>query len=147
MEIPRQFKYTADHGWFLDNKKSITFGLTDFFISDMGKLLFLDLPRVGDEILSGISFGEVESLDNLIDIILPMNGEVIAVNERLYEDLETLCNDPYGRGWLIKFTTDEVHVLDELLSAQEYAECIDKHAASLKQKNQRKSIKAKKRKI
>ncbi|MCF6150241.1 MAG: glycine cleavage system protein H [Candidatus Kuenenia sp.] len=144
MEIPEQFKYTVDHGWVFDNKKSITFGVTDFFIKDLGKLLFLDLPRVGDEILSGISFGEIESLDNLIDIVLPINAEVIAVNERLYENLEILSSDPYGRGWLIKFVTEDIHLFDELLNAREYAECISKYKASSKQKNQRKSIKVKK---
>src|SRR3989304_4609584 len=145
MEIPEQYKYSVDHGWFLGNKKSITFGLTDFFIKDLGKLLFLDLPRSGDEILSGISFGEIESLDNLIDIILPINAEVVAVNERLYEDLEILSNDPYVRGWLIKFRTEDVNIFDELLNAREYAECIRKYKGFSKEKLQR-TIKEKKSK-
>jgi len=143
MIIPEHFKYTEDHGWVFQNKDTITFGLTDFFVKDVGKLLFLDLPRVGEEILAGISFGEVESLDNLVDITLPMNGEVVAVNDRLFENLETLSNDPYGRGWLIKFITNDNQVLDELLNAQEYAEKINKLQSRQKQKQRMKGNKRK----
>ncbi len=147
--IPEHLKYTLTHEWFLTDKKSITVGLTKFLVNDLDKLLFLDLPKVGDEILSGISFGEIESLDRLIDITSPMAGEVIAVNERLYENLSILSDDPYRHGWLIKFVTNETHILDGLLNAREYATHIVKlHPASpVKQRKRRaKSMKGKRKK-
>jgi glycine cleavage system H protein len=124
--IPEHLKYASTHEWFSFDNKAITVGLTKFIIDELDELLFLDLPKVGDEILSGISFGEVESLDKLIDIVSPMAGEVIAVNERLYDNLNILSNDPYGDGWLIKFVTNETHILNELLNAGEYEAHIGK---------------------
>ena len=147
--IPEHLKYAPTHEWFQVETKSITVGLTKYIVDELDKLLFLDLPKVGDEILAGISFGEVESLENLLDITSPMAGEVIAVNERLFENLDMLSNDPYVHGWLIKFVTKERHLLDELLNAQEYAAHIGKlhPAAPLKRRKRRgKVIKGKRRK-
>ncbi|HHT9129688.1 MAG TPA: glycine cleavage system protein H [Candidatus Brocadiaceae bacterium] len=124
--IPAHLKYTPTHEWFLVDNKSITVGLTKFIIDKLDRLLFLDLPKVGDEILPGICFGEVESLDMLIDITSPLSGEVISVNERLYENLGTLSEDPYSHGWLIKFVSTENHLLDELMNAEEYTTHITK---------------------
>lgn len=124
--IPEHLKYTRTHEWFSVDTKSITVGLTKFIVDKLNKLLFLDLPKAGDEILSGICFGEIESLEMLLDITSPLPGEVIAVNERLFENLDILSNDPYGNGWLIKFVTNERHLLDKLLNAQEYTKHITK---------------------
>src|SRR5574337_42484 len=124
--IPEHLKYAPTHEWFFVDNKSITVGLTKFIVDELDKLLFLDLPKIGDEILSGISFGEIESLHKLIDITSPMAGEVVAVNERLYENLSILSDDPYNHGWLIKFVTTETHLLHELLNAREYETHIDR---------------------
>ncbi len=118
--LPEHLKYTHTHVWFHKDNKSVTAGLTQIIIDKLDKLLFLDLPKVGEEILSNISFGEVESHGMLLDIVAPLAGEVIAVNEKLYENLDTLSKDPYKQGWLIKFTTSESHIIDRLFSAQEY---------------------------
>lgn len=124
--IPEHLKYSHTHVWFHKDNKSITAGLTKVIIDKLDKLLFLDLPKVGDEILSNISFGEVESHCMLVDIMAPLAGEVIAVNERLYENLDMLSRDPYKQGWLIKFTTSEAHIIDRMLSAQEYVAHVTK---------------------
>ncbi|MEK7289093.1 MAG: hypothetical protein AAB422_00125 [Planctomycetota bacterium] len=124
--IPEHLKYSHTHVWFYKDNKSITAGLTKVIIDKLDKLLFLDLPKVGEEILSNISFGEIESHGMLLDIMAPLAGEVIAVNERLYENLDTLSKDPYKQGWLIKFTTSEAHIIDRLFSAQEYVAHITK---------------------
>lgn len=147
--IPENLKYAATHEWFFWDNKAVTVGLTKFIVDELDDLLFLDLPKVGEEILSGISFGEVESLDKLLDITSPMDGEIIAVNERLYENLNTLTDDPYNHGWLIKFVTKETHVLKELLTAKEYLSHIGKthHSSPLKQrKRHSKTMKGKRRK-
>lgn len=147
--IPEHLKYTPTHEWFFIDTHTITVGLTKFIIDELDKLLFLDLPKVGDEILSGISFGEIESLEKLFDITSPVSGEVIAVNERLYEKLDILSHDPYKHGWLIKFMTAETHLLSGLMKAQEYSTYISKkHPATfLKQRKRRgKIIKGKQRK-
>jgi len=118
--IPDNLKYTHNHLWFHKDNKSVTAGLTKVIIDRLEELLFLDLPKVGEEILSNISFGEVESRNMLIDITSPIAGEVIAVNEKLYENLDALSRDPYKQGWLVKFVTNEVHLFDKLLNAQAY---------------------------
>ncbi|MFO0795223.1 MAG: hypothetical protein U0586_14320 [Candidatus Brocadiaceae bacterium] len=124
--IPEHLKYLPTHEWFLFETKSITVGLTHHILGELNKLLFLDLPKVGEEILSGISFGEVESLAMLLDITSPLDGEVIAVNERLFEDLDLLSNNPYEQGWLIKFVTRDTISFDYFLSHREYAAHIGK---------------------
>lgn len=146
--IPEYLKYTPTHEWFFWDNKAITIGLSKFIVDELDDLLFLDLPKVGEEILSGISFGEVEALDRLIDITSPMAGEIIAVNERLYENLNILSNDPYHHGWLIKFVTTEIHLLNELLDAKEYKAHLSKlqFAAPRQRKRYAKSIKGKRRK-
>lgn len=145
--IPEYLKYTPTHAWFFLDNKSITVGLTEFIVNKLDKLLFLDLPKVGDEILSGICFGEVESLETLLDITSPISGEVIAVNERLFENLDILSYDPYKHGWLIKFITAESHLLDELMSAQQYMVHISKSQpiTPLKQRKQHGKVLKKKR--
>lgn len=139
--VLEHLKYTQTHEWFLVDAKSITVGLTEFILDKLDKLLFLDLPKVGDEILAGISFGEVESLGMLIDVISPVSGEVIAVNERLYENLDTLSRDPYKQGWLIKFVTSESHLLNQLMGVQEYKI----HIGNLEPALQKQNIKGKRR--
>lgn len=119
--IPEHLKYAPTHEWFLFETKSITVGLTHHILGELNRLLYLDLPKVGEEILSGISFGEVESLEMLLDITSPLDGEVIAVNERLLEDLDLLSDAPYDQGWLIKFITRETISPGDFLSAREYA--------------------------
>ncbi|MEP9411645.1 MAG: glycine cleavage system protein GcvH [Candidatus Brocadia sp.] len=139
--IPEHLKYTPTHEWFFWDNKSITVGLTKFIIDELDDLLFLDLPKVGDEILSDISFGEIESMEKLIDITSPMAGEVIAVNERLYDNLTILNNDPYKQGWLIKFVTTETHILSELLDAEEYTKHISKLKATIQEKQRKRHTK------
>ncbi|MDR4507788.1 MAG: hypothetical protein MRJ65_06055 [Candidatus Brocadiaceae bacterium] len=134
---PAHLKYSPAHKWFLVNKKSISVGLTKYIVSKLDKLLFLDLPKVGDEILPDISFAEIESLETLLDMTLPFSGEVIAVNERLYDNLDILSKDPYEKGWLIKFTTTDHHIIDELLSAQEYTAQINKLQSAVEVKRKR----------
>lgn len=124
--IPDHLKYTPTHEWFLFKNKSITVGITRFIVDELKKLLYLDLPKVGDEILAGISFGEIESLELLMDITSPINGEIVEVNERLFENLDILNNDPYDKGWLVKFVSAEKQPFQGFLSAQEYAEHIAK---------------------
>lgn len=140
---PEHLKYAHTHEWFFYNDKFITVGLSEFIIDKLDRLLFLDLPKVGDEILSGISFGEIESLEMLIDITSTISGEVIAVNERLYENLDILNRDPYKQGWFIKFVTNESHLLNQLLSAQEYEMHIRKSRSAAIEKQH---IKGKRRK-
>ncbi len=144
--IPAHLKYAPTHEWFSFDNKAITIGLTKFIIDELDELLFLDLPKVGDEILSGISFGELEALNRLIDITSPMAGEIIAVNERLYENLNILSKDPFSHGWLIKFVTKEIQLLSELLSATEYETYIDKlrPAAPIRRRRRHAKIKIRK---
>ncbi len=145
--IPEHLKYTPTHEWFLFGNKLITVGITQFIVDELDKLLYLDLPKVRDEILSGISFGEVESLEMLIDITSPISGEIVEVNERLFENLDLLSNDPYDKGWLIKFISNENQHPHGFLSAQEYAAHISKIQSLFPPKQKKRHGKTVKRKL
>ncbi|OQZ04520.1 MAG: hypothetical protein B6D34_02990 [Candidatus Brocadia sp. UTAMX1] len=146
--IPEHLKYTSTHEWFFWDKKAVTIGLSKFIVDELDELLFLDLPKVGDDILSGISFGELEAMEKLIDITSPIAGEIVAVNERLYENLNILSNDPYHHGWLVKFVTTETHLLNELLDAKEYKTHLSKLQSTTPSQRKRyaKNIKSRRRK-
>lgn len=145
--IPEHLKYTPTHEWFLFKNKLITVGITKFIVDELNKLLYLDLPKVGDEILSGISFGEVESLELLMDITSPIHGEIVEVNERLFENLDILSNDPYDKGWLMKFVSTEKEPLQGFLTAKEYAAHIEKIRSTFHPKQGKRHSKAIKRKM
>jgi glycine cleavage system H protein len=133
--IPEHLKYTPTHEWLLIDNKSITIGITKYLVDKLEKLLYLDIPKAGEEILSGICFGEIESLGMLLDITSPVSGKVIAANERLIENLDLLSKDPYKKGWLIKFVALEPCPDDELMNAEEYAKHLTKlHPPSTKKR-------------
>lgn len=121
MNMPNNLKYSKTHEWveFLsDNTAKI--GLTDFAQSQLGKVVFVNLPLAGDALTAGESFGDVESVKAVSDIISPINGTVEEINEELLDAPELINDDPYGAAWLIKVSG--VSFGDELMTTEEYAE-------------------------
>lgn len=118
MDTPKNLKYAKTHEWvkFLDDGFAII-GLTDFAQKKLGKLVFVNLPLVGDELSLGQPFGDVESVKAVSDVLSPLEGTVAEVNEELLDAPGLINDDPYG-AWLVK--VDKITNNDELLSAEAY---------------------------
>ena len=121
-EIPEQLSYTAEHEW-LAHGEVTTVGITAFAVEELGEIVFVELPAVGDTVTAGTPCGEIESTKAVSEIYAPMNGEILEVNDALESSPETLGEDPYGEGWLFKMKTDEGEYA--LLDAAGYQALID----------------------
>lgn len=117
---PEQFRYTREHEWVLTEGDSGTIGITDHAQSELGDIVFVELPRVGSRIEQGKTFGSVESVKAVSDLYAPISGEVVEINEGLNERPESLNSDPHGTAWLIKVRMEKPEEAQNLLSASEY---------------------------
>ena len=117
MNYPVDLKYTKSHEWIKMEDGVAVIGISDFAQDALGDVVFVNLPQVGDEVTAGESFGDVESVKAVSDLISPVSGTVLEVNEELDDSPENLNSDPYG-AWIIKVenVTDE----EELLTAAAY---------------------------
>lgn len=117
-----KLKYSPEHNWIELKRKVVTIGVTDFLLDELGDLIDLCLPKAGEEVIYGISYGEIESMDMLRDLIAPLNGEIIKVNSDLPASLKVLQKDPFGEGWLIKVRLEESEYIDFLMDEDDYEE-------------------------
>lgn len=118
--VPKDLKYTLNHEWVRLKGKTAIIGLTGFALEGLGKVLSVELPRKGDELLVGIAFGDVETTEALHEIVSPVEGEVMEINKAIFRNLDVLTKDPYKRGWLIKVRLSTPQRLDSLLSPEDY---------------------------
>ncbi len=118
MNFPAELKYTKDHEWIkmLDDTTALV-GISDFAQSELGDLVFVNLPAVGDDVVAGEAACDVESVKAVSDVMSPVTGSVAEVNEELDDSPELLNSDPYG-AWIMKI--ENVTDFSELLSAEEY---------------------------
>ena len=140
-----KIKYSPRHNWVELKRKVVTIGITDYLIGELGDLIDLCLPKVGEEVIDGISYGEVESMSTLHDLIAPLNGAIVKVNSDLAISLKVLQRDPFGDGWFIKVRLPEDYDLDFLMDEDEYEE----YTKSIKKKTKdagkkKKKVEAKK---
>ncbi|MFO7766164.1 MAG: glycine cleavage system protein GcvH [Pelovirga sp.] len=124
MDFPDELKYTEEHEWITIEADIATIGISDFAQNQLGDVVFVELPEVGDELEAGKPFGVVESVKAVSDIYSPLSGEVIEINEELPDAPETLNTSPYEDGWLIKMRLSNPEELDDLLDADTYQELI-----------------------
>ena len=117
MSIPNELRYTKSHEWIKEEGDVATVGITDFAQNALGDVVFINLPEAGDEVVAGESFGDVESVKAVSDLLSPVSGIVKAVNEELIDAPEMLNSDPYG-AWIIK--VEQVTDREELLDADDY---------------------------
>ncbi len=125
MNLPKNLKYSASHEWVKTEGDQVVIGITDFAQKELGDLVFINLPNVGDEIVHDEAFADVESVKAVSDIISPVNGVITEVNEALLDAPELINQDAYD-AWIIK--AKDVSGLDSLLSAEQYEELISKEA-------------------
>ena len=126
MNFPDEFKYTEDHEWVLIEDDVVTIGITDFAQEQLGDIVFVELPEVGDALEAGKSFGVVESVKAVSDVYAPVSGEVVEINEELPDDPEVLNNSPYEDGWMIKLKLADATALDGLMDVATYQEFVEK---------------------
>jgi len=125
-EIPAELKYIDSHEWIRDDGNGIvTIGITDHAQEALGDVVFIEFPEVGAELDAGDEAGVVESVKAASDIYTPVSGEVIAVNEALEDQPETVNASPYGDGWFFRIRLADPSELDELLDADGYREVIE----------------------
>ena len=122
---PKELKYTKDHEWIRYEGDEAYVGISDFAQSELGDLVFVNLPEIDDEVVAGEAFGDVESVKAVSDVLSPVTGVVVEINEELLDDASLINNDPYG-AWFIK--VGNITATDELLSAEDYDKFIEEEA-------------------
>ena len=126
-QIPEHLLYSESHEWLLLESDLATIGITDFAQTELGDIVFAELPEVGEHLEKGAPFGTLEAVKTVADLIAPISGEILEVNDGLAEGAEQINEDPYGDGWLLKLHIDNPADLESLLSAQDYADLLANH--------------------
>ena len=126
VQIPDELKYTTDHEWALEEEEFLVIGITDYAQDALGEIVYIELPGEGDEITKGDAFGAVESTKAVSDLYAPVSGDVVEVNEALLDSPETINEDPYGEGWMIKVRPYDPDEIEDLMDFEEYTEFVEK---------------------
>jgi glycine cleavage system H protein len=120
MEFPDDLKYSREHEWVLVEGTVATIGITAFAEQQLGDVVFVELPAVGDKVIKDEAMGVVESVKAVSDIYAPVSGTVLEVNDDLPDSTELVNEDCYGDGWMVKIELSDPTDLDELMTAAEY---------------------------
>ena len=124
MNVPENLKYTKDHEWAKIEGDMATVGITDYAQGELGDVVFVELPEVGSKVTKGETFGTIEAVKAVADLFAPVSGEVVEVNPTLESAPETVNQDPYGEGWMIKIKMENTDEVNDLLDAEKYKELI-----------------------
>ena len=120
MNIPSNLRYTKEHEWIRVEGEEAYVGITDYAQSELGEIVFVDIDTEGETVAQGDVFGSVEAVKTVSDLNMPVEGEVIEINEAINDQPELVNNDPYGEGWMIKIRIANPAELDSLLDAEGY---------------------------
>lgn len=126
MNVPEELKYTKEHEWLKAEEGLATIGITDYAQSELGDIVFVELPQVGDAVSQGEPFGTIEAVKTVADLFSPVSGEVSELNPKIEEDPAVMNKDPYGEGWMMKIKMSEASQADSLLSPTDYRALIEK---------------------
>ena len=124
MNVPETLKYTEDHEWIKVDGDTATIGVTEYASQQLGDVVFVEIETEGETLDKGETFGTIEAVKTVSDLFMPVGGEVVEVNPKLEDAPETVNNDPYGDGWMVKVKIADTAELDDLLSADAYKETI-----------------------
>ncbi|EUJ32624.1 glycine cleavage system protein GcvH [Listeria cornellensis] len=125
MSLPKDLRYSEEHEWVKDDAGNFVIGITDFAQDQLGDIVFVELPEVGDTITQGDSIGSIESVKTVSDFYAPITGKVVAVNAELEDAPELLNSAPYDAGWLLKVEDADAAQVAALLSAEDYEKTLD----------------------
>ena len=124
MEFPEGLLYSKEHEWVLVEGDTATIGITEFAQEELGDIVYVELPEVGEKIVKDDPFGAVESVKAVSDVYAPVSGTVLEINDVLPDSPETINDDPYGDGWMIRVEMNDKDELKDLMPAEEYAEYV-----------------------
>lgn len=124
MNFPADLKYTKDHEWVKITGNEALVGITDFAQHELGDIVYVDVNTIGETVEKEAVFGTVEAVKTVSDLFMPVSGEVLEVNKDIDSAPESVNNDPYGKGWLIKIKMSNPSEVSELLSVEDYKKLI-----------------------
>lgn len=122
MNIPKELKYTDDHEWIRIEGNIATVGVTDYAQQELGDVVYVDITELDEDLSQKDVFGSVEAVKTVADLFMPVSGKVIELNEDLESSPESVNDDPYGAGWMIKIEMSDTSEVDSLLDASAYEE-------------------------
>ncbi|MBI9033264.1 MAG: glycine cleavage system protein GcvH [Bacteroidales bacterium] len=125
MNILDNLKYTKDHEWLKVEGDEAYIGITDFAQKELGDIVFIEVETEGEELDKEETFGTIEAVKTVSDMFMPVAGEVLEFNSELEANPELVNQDPYGKGWIIKFKIANLDDLNELLSAEDYKKLVE----------------------
>ncbi|PSQ39840.1 glycine cleavage system protein H [Halobacteriales archaeon QS_9_68_42] len=123
-EVPEECRYLETHEWARRDGETVRVGITEFAQDELGDVVFVELPEVGDAVTREREFGVIESIKAVSDLYAPVGGEVTAINEALFDAPELVNEDPFGDGWMLEIDPDDESDLEALLSPSEYEDQI-----------------------
>ena len=130
MERPTDYKYCNSHEWLRVDDKDIGYiGITDFAVKSLRDLVYVDMPSIEELLDKGKPFGEIESVKAVADLNSPVDGEVLAINEEIEDNIDLVTRDPYGEGWIIKIKITDPAQIDDLMGVKAY----DRFLSNVKQ--------------
>ena len=124
LNLPDDVRYTDDHEWAKAEGEKVKIGITDYAQDQLGEIIFVEVPEVGDTLDKGANFGSLESVKAVSDIVMPVSGEVLAVNTALEDAPELLNQDPYSGGWIVEIKPGDPSELDQLMDKNAYLEML-----------------------
>jgi glycine cleavage system H protein len=124
MNFPADLKYTKDHEWVKVTGGEALIGITDFAQKELGDIVYVDISTIGETVEKEQVFGTVEAVKTVSDLFMPITGTVLEANKDIDSAPESVNNDPYGKGWIIKVSISDASQLNELLSAEDYKKLI-----------------------
>ena len=120
MNFPVDIRYTSEHEWIRVEGDEAYVGITDYAQSELGEIVFVDVPTLGETVGQGEVFGSIEAAKTVSDLNMPVTGEVLEINGALDAQPELVNNDPYGEGWIIRISVKDAAELDKLMDAAAY---------------------------
>ncbi|MEO4054393.1 glycine cleavage system protein GcvH [Solibacillus sp. CAU 1738] len=125
MSTPKELRYSKDHEWVKVEDGKARIGITHFAQNELGDIVFVELPEVGDELQLNETFGNVESVKTVSELYAPVSGTVVEVNEELSDNPEFINESPYEQAWMVVVELSNPSEVDELLTSEQYAELIE----------------------
>jgi len=127
MSLPKDLRYTSEHEWVKVEGEQVRVGITDFAQSELGDIVFVELPEVGTEVSANEPFGSVESVKTVSELYAPISGKVVAVNEDLADSPEFVNESPYEKAWMIIIEPSNLEDVHNLLTAEQYEAIISEN--------------------
>jgi glycine cleavage system H protein len=121
---PSNYRYLREHQWVSIDEDSVTLGITEFAKQELGEIVFVEMPEIGQNFQAGDKFGTLESVKAVAELYTPFTCEILAVNDAVVDDPEILNEDPHGEGWLVKFRVTSVSEVNSLMNSEQYEEYV-----------------------